>query len=162
MALVDTLDPSIQPLARELLRRRPDLTITSAFRTLEEQERLYAQGRTSPGAIVTHAKPGFSWHNYGLAFDVAPKDEQGRPFWPDDQAFWDAVGAEGRSIGLRWGGDFGDWPHFEYHPDLSITDAQNGVRPSVPALPQRTKRKRSLLPIALGIGAGIAIAIAAR
>jgi hypothetical protein len=41
-------------------------------RTMEEQAKLYAKGRTSGGRIVTKAKPGQSFHNYGLAFDWVP------------------------------------------------------------------------------------------
>ena len=34
-----------------------DITITDGARTLSEQRKLYAQGRTSPGNIVTWTKP---------------------------------------------------------------------------------------------------------
>lgn len=37
------------------------------LRTFAEQDALYAQGRTKPGAKVTNAKGGQSYHNYGLA-----------------------------------------------------------------------------------------------
>ena len=43
--------------------------ITQSIRTFEESAQLYAQGRTIPGAKVTNAKPGQSYHNYGLAID---------------------------------------------------------------------------------------------
>jgi len=39
------------------------------LRTWERQEWLYAQGRTRPGKVVTNAKPGSSWHAFGLAAD---------------------------------------------------------------------------------------------
>ena len=39
------------------------------MRTFEEQNELYAQGRTKPGKIVTNARGGDSYHNYGLAAD---------------------------------------------------------------------------------------------
>ena len=41
----------------------------SSFRSPDEQAKLYAQGRTEPGVIVTYAKPGLSFHNYGIASD---------------------------------------------------------------------------------------------
>lgn len=41
------------------------------FRSKERQEYLYAQGRTRPGRVVTNAKPGMSWHQYGCAADLA-------------------------------------------------------------------------------------------
>ncbi len=45
--------------------------VFEAFRTEERQDWLYAQGRTREGKIVTKARGGWSWHNYGLAQDVA-------------------------------------------------------------------------------------------
>lgn len=50
------------------------------IRTLEEQGKLYAQGRTSPGPIVTHAPAGSSAHNYGCASDWAYFKE-GKLIW---------------------------------------------------------------------------------
>jgi peptidoglycan LD-endopeptidase CwlK len=39
------------------------------LRSFEDQDELYAQGRTKPGNIVTNARGGDSLHNYGLAAD---------------------------------------------------------------------------------------------
>jgi hypothetical protein len=52
---------------RELIKQRTPERITDTLRTFQEQEMLYANGRTKPGKIVTKAKPGQSYHNYGLA-----------------------------------------------------------------------------------------------
>lgn len=49
-----------------------DVLITQGFRSWTDQAKLYAQGRNVPGKIVTNAKPGWSWHQFGLAFDAAP------------------------------------------------------------------------------------------
>lgn len=46
------------------------LRITQGLRTFEEQNALYAQGRTKPGSKVTNAKAGQSFHNYGQAIDL--------------------------------------------------------------------------------------------
>jgi len=54
--------------------------IVQGLRTIEEQNSLYAQGRTKPGKIVTNAKGGQSYHNYGMAIDFAllyDKDNNG-------------------------------------------------------------------------------------
>src|SRR5205814_6706568 len=54
--------------------------IVQGLRTIDEQNALYAQGRTKDGQIVTNAKGGSSYHNYGLAFDFAvmyDKDNNG-------------------------------------------------------------------------------------
>lgn len=57
------------------------LRITSGFRSRAAQNRLYAQGRTRPGAIVTHARGGESSHNWGLAIDVLIVPRDGRDPW---------------------------------------------------------------------------------
>ncbi len=105
-----------------------ELAITSGHRSNEEQARLYAQGRTAPGPIVTGAKPGTSWHNHRLAFDVAPLNAAGKPHWPNDLGLWERIGRHGESVGLSWGGRWTkpDRPHFEYHPGLTIQDAIAG------------------------------------
>lgn len=46
--------------------------VYEGFRTNERQQELYEQGRTKPGKIVTWARPGQSFHNYGLAVDWVP------------------------------------------------------------------------------------------
>lgn len=47
-----------------------DVQVACGYRSNEEQAKLYAQGRTVPGKIVTNAKPGQSKHNKGLAVDL--------------------------------------------------------------------------------------------
>jgi peptidoglycan L-alanyl-D-glutamate endopeptidase CwlK len=47
------------------------IRIVQGLRTIDEQNALYAQGRTKPGNKVTNAKGGSSYHNYGLAVDFA-------------------------------------------------------------------------------------------
>lgn len=53
------------------------IRITQGLRTIAEQNDLYAQGRTKPGAIVTKAKGGLSFHNYGLAIDFCLQHADG-------------------------------------------------------------------------------------
>jgi peptidoglycan L-alanyl-D-glutamate endopeptidase CwlK len=45
------------------------------FRSELRQQELYNQGRTTPGKIVTYAKPGYSYHNWSLALDCVFKDK---------------------------------------------------------------------------------------
>ena len=51
-----------------------DCTVVSGNRTTEEQQALYAKGRTSPGGIVTHCDGvrNKSKHQGGRAADVVP------------------------------------------------------------------------------------------
>ena len=138
--LIDKLHPSVQPMAWQVLSRAWDdglaLVVTQSLRTNAEQQALYDQGRTKPGQIVTNALPGSSWHNFGLAFDVAVL-EGGVPTWPNNNDLWNRIGNIGKKIGLAWGGDwqkFPDRPHFEFHPGMTLADARAGVRPTGPAV----------------------------
>lgn len=72
------------------------------LRTFEEQDALYAKGRTAPGDIVTYAEGGESYHNYGLAFDVViiKNKKVGGAITPD-------IGEIGERYGFDWGGR---WP----------------------------------------------------
>jgi len=75
-AALATVDPSLASAVRAAATKLEALgtyiLVVSGLRTSSEQEALYAQGRTTPGHIVTNAKAGESMHNYGLAVDVVP------------------------------------------------------------------------------------------
>lgn len=120
MAKIDTLESAfkeqVQSLISELLTHGIKCVVTSARRTIAEQDALYAQGRTKPGNIVTKAKGGQSAHNFGLAADLCPLNQTGDLWWnaPDD--VWNAMHRYGEQHGLRAGYDFTtikDSPHFE-------------------------------------------------
>ena len=113
------------------------LITTSGLRTFAEQDVLYAKGRTSPGNIVTNARAGESWHNYGVAFDVAFDNGSGVPTWEEydmnDNGIddWDEIGEIGVSIGLEWGGNwkqFLDRPHFQYTFGKSMSELREVVK----------------------------------
>ena len=106
-----------------------DLLVTSTYRDSESQDALYAQGRTTPGNIVTRAKAGQSWHNWRCALDVVPL-VNGKAIW-DDQAMWKQVGEIGKSCGLEWAGDwktFKEYPHFQYTGGLTLSQLQQGAK----------------------------------
>lgn len=134
------LDPRVAALATRLLETAAAedirLLVTFTFRSKATQTALYAQGRTAPGKIVTNAKAGDSFHNYGLAFDIVPLKPNGAADWdtstPAAKARWARIGEIGRSLGLRWGGDWHsikDLPHFEWSGDLSLAQLKQGKRP---------------------------------
>jgi peptidoglycan L-alanyl-D-glutamate endopeptidase CwlK len=116
------------------------IVITQGLRTIAEQDELYAQGRTKPGAIVTNARGGYSYHNFGVAIDFALLLPNGGVSWDtkrdgdgDGIADWDEVVAQAKRIGWDWGGDwrsFTDLPHFEMTFGLSTADYRAGKRPS--------------------------------
>ena len=108
-----------------------DIIITCTYRDNEEQDRLYAIGRTSPGAKVTNAKAGQSMHNYRLAYDVVPL-RHGKPVWGtlgDDGKLWARVGTLGEQHGLEWAGNwisFKEYPHFQYTGGMPISYFEGG------------------------------------
>lgn len=88
--------------------------ITEGMRSFERSDELYAQGRTKPGAVVTKAKAGQSYHNYGLAIDFVNQVD-GVAKWTVD-ANWMKVVDVFKKHGFVWGGDFKsiqDFPHIE-------------------------------------------------
>lgn len=103
--------------------------IVQGLRTIDEQNALYAQGRTKPGPKVTNAKGGSSYHNYGLAIDFAllyDKDNNGKfetLSWDinadqdkDLQKDWQEVVKVFEAAGWSWGGKWNsskDYPHLE-------------------------------------------------
>lgn len=99
--------------------------IVSGVRSDVEQQRLYAQGRTSPGAIVTHIDGvrKKSMHQrqttgYGHAVDLAFVDDVATPkveTWDPKQP-WSVYGEMAEAFGLTWGGRWKtliDLPHCE-------------------------------------------------
>lgn len=125
---LEDLDPDVRTLAERLLVaasvQNIKLIITQTYRTIEEQDAIYAQGRSEPGAIVTNAKGGWSWHNWRRAFDVAILDFPGDPS-PDDiyNGPWAVIGSIGESLGLEWGGRWKhpDLPHFQLTRGMNLT-----------------------------------------
>lgn len=90
-----------------------ELLVTQGFRSFEEQNKLYAQGRTTSGKIVTNARAGQSNHNYGKAVDFAFV-VNGEISW--DERLYKKIGEWSRIVGLNWGGNwkkFKDLPHVE-------------------------------------------------
>jgi peptidoglycan L-alanyl-D-glutamate endopeptidase CwlK len=128
--IIATLRPEVQPYARALVHKAAQAEITikviSGYRSYEEQDALYAKGRTAPGDIVTNARGGHSNHNFGIAFDIGVFE--GNSYLGDSPKY-KAVGALGMELGLEWGGNWTtivDQPHFQLRPlwALDITESQ--------------------------------------
>src|SRR5690606_33820569 len=115
--------------------------ISSGYRSNAEQQKLYNQGRTTPGNIVTNARPGQSVHNYGLAIDFfLVSDDGNRALWTVNNK-WKRVAAIGKSMGFQWGGDwksFPDYPHLDMQKGLSLSQLAAGKRPTIPPLENAT------------------------
>jgi peptidoglycan LD-endopeptidase CwlK len=141
--LPDQLHPIVSAKKDQLISLAADqgiqIVITQDFRSVEEQDELYAKGRSSEGEIVTNAKGGESYHNFGLAIDFALLSIDGAVIWDmeydgngNSRPDWDEVVEIAKGLGFEWGGDwrsFKDYPHLQYDFGLSIWELQRGKRP---------------------------------
>src|SRR5690625_2761410 len=124
--------------AREMIRRAYKegiyVQISEGHRPNARQNELYAHGRSKPGNIVTNAKAGQSWHNYGVAIDFFLTSNDGKQaLWTVNDK-WKRAAAIGKSLGFEWGGDwtgFVDYPHLQMTGGLSLADLQAGKRPNL-------------------------------
>lgn len=155
LKLYRPLAAKVQRLQAALLAAGATFWATSGFRSLDEQAQLYALGRTVPnhdaspqkpmGSTVTNAKPGQSYHNWGLALDFTADSspEPGlQPTWTP-QAY-DLLVKMAPQFGLEAGGSwvsFKDLPHVQLplaRVGLSLADVQRahakGGYPAVWAL----------------------------
>ena len=87
--------------------------VTLVYRTFEQQQALYNQGRTTPGPIVTNAKAGESYHCYRLSFDFCLLIDGKEISWnvakdydKDGKADWMEVVWCFVKRGFTWGADW--------------------------------------------------------
>lgn len=121
------IHPDLVKVMNEAIKNSPiDFIITDGIRSIEEQRKLYNQGRTTPGKIVTNADGVNNKSNhqvksdgYGYAVDLYP-------FYNGSAQLNDAKSlkviadhiksvAKQLGVAIQWGGDwkFKDYPHFE-------------------------------------------------
>ncbi|NHM32238.1 M15 family metallopeptidase [Neobacillus terrae] len=154
--LNDLVEAKSKQLVNEAARKGIRVVITDDFRSAKDQNALYAQGRSSDGNVVTNARGGESYHNYGLAIDfalAAPGGEQ--LIWDMDydgngnsKSDWKEVVEIAKNLGFEWGGDwakFKDYPHLQMSFGLTINDLQNGVRPSKNGVPTNLAMKDKIV-----------------
>lgn len=160
---IATLQQPLQLMASVLIDRCYSrgvwIVITQAYRTISEQNALYAKGRDAngkvikPREVVTNARGGYSIHNFGYAFDFALLLRDGRTVsWDtlrdddkDSIPDWDEVVIEAKKMGLEWGGDwrsFVDMPHLQWVQGLSTAQFRSGKRPSQASVQAAMQRIR--------------------
>jgi len=148
--IMSLLFPGITEHVRILLEKchenNLNIAIVEGLRSFEKQLDYYAQGRTKPGKIITWTR--LSWHNFGLAIDVAFLNDSGNfddKSWSEDHN-WKLLGRLGKEAGFVWGGDWKgkeDKPHFQmtfgltdddkiklekiYNENMSIKDVYNYI-----------------------------------
>ena len=123
---LERLHPNLQIFFMELIKISPyDFSITQGIRTTAEQNKLYQQGRTTPGKIVTNCdgyklKSSHQTKSDGLghAGDIAVLVNN-KITW--SERYYKEVAMAARILmqkyNIEWGGDwknFKDLPHFEY------------------------------------------------
>ncbi|MED0737618.1 M15 family metallopeptidase [Aneurinibacillus thermoaerophilus] len=165
-------DPNLHPVVAqrgwevvfEAWRKGIYVLITQGNRTFKEQEEIYAKGRrknpdgswtvVNKKEIVSNAKPGESYHNYGIALDFALYTPDGKQvvwdmntdFNQNHQKDWMEVVQMFKARGFEWGGDwrsFKDYPHVQMTFGFSIAQLRAGKRPARPNMvvkvPEPTK-----------------------
>lgn len=149
----------VETLQANCLARGAQYYATSAYRSVEEQNGLYALGRTKPnvdatdekplGNVVTKARGGQSFHNHAVAIDFAldkdTKREGLQPNWSPEA--YKILAEEAVKLGLEAGANwtsFKDYPHIQLNiskAGLGLADLQkaqnNGGLPAVFALLNR-------------------------
>jgi peptidoglycan LD-endopeptidase CwlK len=138
------LHPIVMERSNQLIQQSANkgivIVITDDFRSAEDQDRLYELGRSVEGNIVTNAKGGQSYHNFGLAVDFAIKTPSEDVIWDmhydgnkNGKPDWNEVVALAKTLGFEWGGDwsqFKDYPHLQMNFGLTVAELQNGKRPA--------------------------------
>lgn len=112
---ISELTPTAQEACRAFLTvcesRGLHVRITETYRTQERQNELYAQGRTTPGQIVTWTKN--SRHTSRRAWDIC-QNIKGKEY-DTSEGFFDKCGEVAALLNITWGGSWKtpDRPHFE-------------------------------------------------
>jgi len=117
-----TLIDRLMRVLAEMERLGHPMMVTDGVRTLERQQELYAQGRETPGKVVTDCDGVVKKSNhqvkadgFGHAVDCA-FIINGQPNW-GDRLPWETYGALCLNHGLKWGIKLAngtiDRPHIE-------------------------------------------------
>jgi peptidoglycan L-alanyl-D-glutamate endopeptidase CwlK len=119
----------VRQMADMLALEGVTIKVTQGLRSWTDQLNLWLKGRDVDGnvvdasQVVTKAPPGHSYHNFGLAVDVAPFTNN-TPNWNLSHPVWKRIVAVGESVGLASGSEwrtFPDWPHFQLTGKLPVS-----------------------------------------
>jgi len=126
--------PTLAFLIHQLAEQMSEpIGVTQGLRNAKTQAALYAQGRQSLDSVnslraiagmspldvdenispVTDAKPGYSWHEFGLAVDVVPLETSGVPDWNVSHPTWAEIIELGEALGMTSGISWHDEPHLQ-------------------------------------------------
>ena len=127
--VVPVLAENIEKLEVEMGQ---ELGVTQALRTSSEQYALWAQGRSDletvnelraavgwaalteeQYVVVTEAKPGESYHEFGMAVDVVPLTSAGEADWNVNHPVWQKLVQLAERLGMTSGILWADEPHLQ-------------------------------------------------
>lgn len=124
--------PKVETAARKALVECAaagiDVLVTCTWRSGEEQNRLYAQGRTTPGKKVTNARAGQSFHQWRVALDIVILIG-GKPEWSGTHTHWRKAAEIFIKHGFEWAGNwkrFRELPHFQMTGGHPLSYFQSG------------------------------------
>jgi len=150
---IEDLKPEMQILCKQHVenckKRNVDILVYFTYRTSLEQDAIYSQGRdghivvnykrklaglpeiseVEASKIVSWAKSGESFHEFGLAYDAVPLLKDKKCDWnKSDPDSWTILFEEARKLGLTLGHDFKkkDDPHFQMS-GISKEDLKNFI-----------------------------------
>ncbi len=113
---LELLQPTFRGKVRTLIRRMNDRGFDAhVFETWRSRARNKVLSERGTG-ISPNADGSIpiGMHELGLAVDVVSRSK----LWSPGQAFWTALGAEAKALGLNWGGTWSDpdMPHVQAVP----------------------------------------------
>lgn len=119
---LDLLAPKLKTIVLDCLLVCEEIgypaRVFEGYRSPERQNYLYSLGRSIPGKIVTKRKAWGSWHQLGLAVDIA--------FYHNNEWTWDGPWEKTAEIftqhGLQWLYPF-EKAHFQLTGGLKIKEA---------------------------------------
>ncbi|MCM3749537.1 M15 family metallopeptidase [Paenibacillus pasadenensis] len=121
------------------------------LRSYAEQDKLYEQGRSKAGRIVTNDRGGDSYHNYGLAVDFV-LIQRGNLDWNmnydgnrNGKSDWKEVIELANKLGFTMGSGGKEYPdhlHLQMDFGYSIRQLKNGLRPPGSVLEDGTISER--------------------
>lgn len=141
MEVINSLDSLFPPFAESVQKiatdiKKQNLYVFETYRSFQRQLELWSQGRqlqngiwiiTDTTKIVTKAKPGASFHAYGLAFDSVPDGNLQKAgiqwSWSDtyidqngkqQKIQWDAIGKAAQKYMCEWAGTWKNFPEFPH------------------------------------------------
>lgn len=118
--LVETARSKCRAWVAACAARDVEVLVYCTYRSPAEQDRLYAQGRTAPGPVVTWARAWQSWHQVRRAWDAVPM-VGGKPLWGYSASLlpWQVVVEEADRLGIEWAGR---WTHMREMVHYQVAD----------------------------------------